>query len=401
MHFPRLIHFLSLSLALVCWGCHSHDHEHDGHDHDDHAETEAEAHGHEPHAAASDAEAHAHGDEIIPTQAAAKAAGVVTEKISAAPFQPGYLTSGQLLSAQGDEQTVVATAAGVLTLGHASLAEGAQVRAGQTLGTVSAKHLPDGDPVAKARIAYETAKSEYERAQKLAADRIVAQKDLEQARLAFENARIALDALLPRAAEGGMRITSPLTGYVKTLLARTGDYVEVGSPVAVVTQCRRLQLRADVPADMLQRLATVQSANFRLAGSDRLYCLSNLHGRLLSRSRSVADGAGFASLTFELDYTGDMLPGAYAEVWVLGAQREGVLSVPRTALTEEMGHFYIYIKTEPDAYVKREVQLCLSDGQRTEVTAGLTAGEEVVVRGAGQVRMASSSAMPPAHSHNH
>ena len=66
-----------------------------------------------------------------------------------------------------------------------------------------------------------------------------------------------------------------------------------------------------------------------------------------------------------------------------------------------MFHFYIYIKTEPDAYVKREVQLGLSDGQRTEVTAGLTAGEEVVVRGAGQVRMASSSAMPPAHSHNH
>ena len=50
--------------------------------------------------------------------------------------------------------------------------------------------------------------------------------------------------------------------------------------------------------------------------------------------------------------------------------------------------------------MKREVRLGDDNGVRTEILQGLQAGEEVVVKGAMQVRLAAmSSAIPVGHSH--
>ena len=79
-----------------------------------------------------------------------------------------------------------------------------------------------------------------------------------------------------------------------------------------------------------------------------------------------------------------------------------MLSVPSAAITEEQGLYYIYIKVkdEHDAFMKREVRLGDDNGVRTEILQGLQAGEEVVVKGAMQVRLAAmSSAIPEGHSH--
>lgn len=66
-------------------------------------------------------------------------------------------TSGQIESAQGDEATIVATSNGVVSFSNQTITAGAPVSAGSTIVTISAKNLSDGDPTAKAKIAYETA----------------------------------------------------------------------------------------------------------------------------------------------------------------------------------------------------------------------------------------------------
>ena len=122
---------------------------HEGHDH------EAEGEAKEAHAA--------HADEIVLTPEKAQAAGVQVEEVQPAAFRSVIPTSGQVLAAQGDEATVVAAVSGVVNFTR-SLIEGTQVSAGMALLTVSSQHIQEGDPVKRARIAYETAKSEYERA---------------------------------------------------------------------------------------------------------------------------------------------------------------------------------------------------------------------------------------------
>ena len=404
----RIIMAIVASATLVWTGCGSHS----GHDHGEHAAESHEEHGDYRHEArethgqesdvhGADSAEGAHGDEIVLAPEQARAAGVTVETIAPSDFQAAFRVSGQILAGQGAEQTVAATADGIVNFTNSSIVEGTPVGSGQTIATLSSKNLQSGDALTKARAAYDAALSDYERAKKLVADRIISEKDYVQARLSFETARATYEGLAGNATSSGTAVKASAGGYVKSLLVRQGDYVNMGQPIAVITQNRRLQLRADVPANRIAVLPNIKGANFRQAGSDKVHRLSDLHGRMVSYGRAVNDGAAFVPVTFELDNVGDILSGAFAEVWVLSSVRSGVLALPVEALTEECGIKYIYVQVEPDVYQKREVRTGENDGRRVEILSGLHAGERVVTRGAVKVKMASMSASIPTHNHNH
>lgn len=135
---------------------HNHEteeHNHDGHDH------EHEGHNHEH----EEQENHAGGsDEIILPPAKAQAAGVAVSTVEPGSFHQVIKTSGQVMAAQGDESVAVATVAGVVSF-KGKVIEGMSVSKGTPLVVLSSKNMADGDPVQKARIAYEVSKKEYER----------------------------------------------------------------------------------------------------------------------------------------------------------------------------------------------------------------------------------------------
>ena len=64
---------------------------------------------------------------------------------------------------------------------------------------------------------------------------------------------------------------SPMTGYVKEVLVNEGDYVTSGQPVAIVSQNRRLQLRADLPEKYWASANRIIGANFRPSYSEETY----------------------------------------------------------------------------------------------------------------------------------
>ncbi|MBQ0068314.1 MAG: efflux transporter periplasmic adaptor subunit, partial [Bacteroidales bacterium] len=109
----------------------------------------------------------------------------------------------------------------------------------------------------------------------------------------------------------------------------------------------------------------------------------------------------YVPVTFQFDNNGTVIPGAYAEVYLITGIREGVISVPTTALTEEQGVYYVYCKVDDHAYRKQEVTLGATDGENTEILTGLNGGESVVIKGAINVKLAGASNAIPAHTHNH
>lgn len=376
---------LAVCMLGACGGHEEHDHEHD-HDH------EAEAEAKETHAG--------HSDEIILTPEKAKAAGVKVEEVQPGTFRSVIATSGQILAAQGDEATVVASVSGVVNFTR-PLTEGVQVGAGTALLTVSSQHIQEGDAVKRARIAYETAKREYERAAKLVDKQIVSQKDFSLLKENYENARIAYEALSPSKDGKGVSVKSPIGGYVKSCLVKEGDYVTVGQPLLTVTQTRRLQLKADVSERYYAELKSIVSANFTTPYDNKVYRLDDLKGRLLSYGKSSGDASFYIPVTFEFDNRGDMLAGSFVEVYLLSGERQGVISLPVSAITEEQGLNFVYLQVDAEGYKKQEVKLGMSDGTRVEILSGLKGGEKVVTAGAMHVKLAAASNAIPAHTHNH
>lgn len=373
--------FLSSVVLLASCGSKAHD------------EAKEEEHGHEDHAG-----------EIVMTKHQMEDAHVMTAVVNPSDFVNVIKVGGQIVSSQNDEQTVVATSEGIVQFANRQLTEGATVVAGQIVATVSSRNLQSGDPVAKAKAAYLAAQSQLERAKELIADKIISQKAYEQAKLDYEQALAAWRGMESTASKGGVVISSPRAGYVKNILVRQGDYVNIGTPIITLTSNRRLQLRADVPQQYLRLLPSVSGANFRIPGDNTLYRLSALNGRVESYGRSLADGSAFAPVIMSMDNVGALLPGAYADVYLLMNDGKPCISLPESAITEEQGLYFVYVAEpdEPGVFVKREVSVGRDNGERIEITAGLKAGETVVTQGAMQVRLASmSGSVPEGHSHSH
>lgn len=365
-----------------------HDHQHDGHDH--------EGHSHE----AADSHAAPASDEILLAPEKARAAGVRVETVEPGEFCQVIPTSGQILAAQGDEATIVASTAGVVHF-PARTTEGAGVTKGTPVVHLLTASMQEGDQVQRARTAFENARADYERGARLAESQIVSQKELARLKEAYDNARLAYEALSPSADGKAVAVKAPITGYVKTCYVKEGDYVAVGQPLLEVTQNRRLQLKADVSERYYAELRHLRSAHFRTASSRQVCRLDSLNGRLVSYGKASAETSYHVPVVFEFDNRGDLLPGSFAEVWLLAVPRQGVISVPTAALTEEQGLYFVYLQVDEEGYRKQEVQTGASDGCRTEILRGLKPGDRLVTAGAMHVKLAAASNAIPAHSHNH
>ena len=129
--------------------------------------------------------------------------------------------------------------------------------------------------------------------------------------------------------------------------------------------------------------------------------MKDLNGRLLSYGKASGEGSYYLPVTFEFDNRGDIVPGSFVEIYLLSQPMEGVISVPRSALTEEQGSFYVYLQLDEECYRKQLVTLGVDNGERVQILSGLKPGDRLVVRGAYQVKLAGATNAIPAHSHEH
>ena len=373
-------------------------HSGDAHDHESHGDAhEKEIHEHE------NKDAHeGHEGEIIFSQAQAKAVGLTTETVKVGPFNDVIKVSGQIMASSLGEHTVVASSSGIVTLMPAATTEGNRINSGQTIASISSRNLQDGDPTERARIDYETALREYNRSKTLASQKIISQKEMELVEQRFRTAKANYEGIAKTMTDRGVSVKAGMSGYVKNISVTQGDYVSMGQPIMTITQTRRLMLRADMPQQRYGQLKTVSTANFRPASDNKIYKLKDLNGKLLSYGKTAQQTGPYITVTFEFDNVGDLMAGTYADVYLIGSERQGVISIPKTALTEEQGIYHVYtkVKGEKDAYLKREVTIGQDNGQRVEIISGLHNGDEVVTKGTYQIKLASiQTTIPHGHSH--
>ena len=300
----------------------------------------------------------------------------------------------QVQPSQGDERVVVAQGGGIVSTAIASLVEGSAVGGGQTLFTIESGTMAEGNLAVRyseAESAYRLAKTDYERKQSLAADRIVSEAELQRAKAALEQAEAVYNNLRSHFSSGRLAAKSPIGGYVKQLLVRSGEYVEAGQPLAVVSQNRQLMVRANVPSRYWKLLADITTATLRITNEDHTYSLEELGGKVVSYGRSVDLSSPMVPVTFEVRNVAGLLPGSMVEMFIHTRGNRQVVTIPTTALIEEMGNWFVYVQLTPEYFEKREVTVGQNDGLRTEITSGLDGTERVVTRGAVLVKITQMS----------
>ncbi len=362
-----------------------------------------EEHAHETHQEeihSDEHSGHSHSDEIVIDTHKAEESGIAVMEIHKSQFSGIIKTTGEILPTRENEVTAVSNVSGTVSFIN-PLLEGTELREGHPVLTINSSKMEGGNISEKAKINFEIAQKEFNRIKNLYNDKLITEKEYNDARQTFEEARINYEAIGNNFTEKGQKIESPSSGFVKSCLVKEGDFVQAGQPLFVIARDKYLYLKAEIPGKYYNQLNKITGANFRMPYSENIYDIADLKGEIVSRGKSSGNDSFYIPVTFRFSNSGDIVSGSYAEVFLKTNETKEQIVLPLTAITEEQGTYFVYKQIDPTCYKKAEVQLGISDGKNIEILSGVTDGEKVVVKGAYQVKLASAVSSIPAHSHEH
>ncbi len=321
------------------------------------------------------------------------------------PFGQVIRTTALVQPVQGAESVVTARASGIVLFAGNTILEGTGVTAGQNLLTIAGAGFAEKSSnvrFTEAANNYEQARIDFERAQLLAADKIISEKQLIEARTQYENARAVYEDLRQNFSREGQVVRSPMSGFISHLHVRNGQYVDEGTPLLLVSSDRSLLLRAEVNQKYAGYLRSIATANIRVPGESRTYTLEELGGRLAATGRSTTPDNFLIPVTFRINNPGTLMPGSFVELYITTLTDTEALTVPNSALLEEEGMHFIFVQHTPELFERREIRTGPTDGIRTAVLSGLDDDERVVTRGAVMLKLArSTGALDPHAGHVH
>lgn len=354
--------------------------------------------------ALADQQPSVHGDEITFLKEQAWKIEFANVAVEKRPFREIIKSSGQILAAPGDEKILTANAKGIIRLSGKNAVPGSAVRAGEPLFFISGNNLAENNVNAKyleAKTRLDKATADFERAEALINDKLISQKDYVQVKADLEIAKEAFQTIARDYSSGSYSIGSPVAGFIKNILVSDGQYVDVGDPLAMISQNKRLMLQANLSQKYFNKLPGITAATFKTMGSDLIHDTEKLQGRVVSFGKSMVANAPFIPITFEIDNIGQIIPGSAAEIFLKSNLLPEVLVVPVGALLEEQGNFYVYVQTRGESFQKKYVQTGASDGQLVQILSGLQPHGRVVTKGALQIKLSTATGQVPAHGHSH
>jgi RND family efflux transporter MFP subunit len=363
----------------------------------------------------------AHGDDDHSHSNAAKPAPQAASDPSAArvPIETQFLLGlrtervkrGAIAATAGQIGTVVARPSGELAVvapfsGRILPPDGGFVRLGddvkkgqvlgslrQTIGGAESAQLGLARTDAASRVTstearLRLAEREVERLRKLTG--VVAEKEVLAAEAEVsvaqaDLARAKADRAALSAGVGAVTLTSSLAGTVVLATARPGEQVAEGTELFRVVDLSSLWIDVRVPETDAAR-ALSERAQMALVADPT----ARFEGRRVAVSSLVDPATRTVQVLFEVDNKDRRLRvGALVDVAIAGGSPVESVIIPSSALVDRNGRPVVIVKKGPEVFEVRSVAVGPRAAGSIGVTAGLRAGERVVVEGAMTVLMAA------------
>ncbi len=352
---------------------------------------------HETKADSHNESASKNSEEIVLEPEAAVVFGVDIDTVRTGNFHEVIKATGLVMPASGETGIISAPKDGIVHFRKLSI--GSDVARGTVIASIDSHAVSGGDSNAAAKAALETAKTEYERISALFKSRLVTASEYAAAKTAYE---LALNAYSPSASNGSA--TSPIKGVLTGLLVAEGQYVEAGTPIATVASAQSVTLKVDIPRKYSSQLPTIDNLILTTTYSDKPIDIASLGGYRV-KGANIASETGataYIPVYFTVNNNGSLEPGSTFTAYLTGLDRNNVITVPVSALSEQQGQYYIYERLDDECYAKHLVRTGSSDGKKIEILNGIEPGKLIVVEGVTTVRLAETgSAIPEGHTHNH
>ncbi|NUO77163.1 MAG: efflux RND transporter periplasmic adaptor subunit [Lysobacter sp.] len=273
------------------------------------------------------------------------------------------------LEARAESQVVAKTSGVALNV---MAEEGQIVRAGQTLVRLDSarSELQAAQTAAQMR----KLEANYARSKQLAEQRLLSANDNDQLRFDLENARAA--NRLANLELSYASVQAPISGVIASRSIKTGNFVQINTPIFRIVDTSRLEATLNVPE---RELATLK------AGLPVQLAVDALPGKVfqgtVDRVAPVVDsGSGTFRVVCSFEGGGTLQPGMFGRIRIDYDNRADALVVPRIALLEDEGDPAVFVVRNAKA-ARVPVKLGYLDGEWAEVRAGIKQGDQVVIAG--------------------
>jgi RND family efflux transporter MFP subunit len=249
--------------------------------------------------------------------------------------------------------------------------EGEAVKRGQVLARVEAADLEQTVQEMAAR--EQLARTQFERARDLVAQKFVSPAELDRTRAELAAAQAALRRA--QAQRDYNRLVAPADGVVLRRDGEIGQFIPAGQPVFTLACCAPLRVSAEVDEEDIVRVKVGQKVTMRgdaLPGTlfDGEVAEITPKGDPVARSYRVR--IRFADPK-RVESSG-MRSGMTMDANLIVSQREGALLVPNRALNSDV----VWV-VEQGRLHQRSVKRGVAGTERTEISAGLAEGDTVVL----------------------
>jgi cobalt-zinc-cadmium efflux system membrane fusion protein len=201
-------------------------------------------------------------------------------------------------------------------------------------------------------------------------------------------------------------LKAPLSGLVTTSEARVGEPVDPDKALLELTDLSEVFAVARVPEHLAGRLKLGAVAHIVVSALPE----EKFEGTLLRFGTSANKESGTLDAIFRLPNPNlSLRPEMRAEFSIVLSKREGVMSIPRSALQGDALSRFVYVEDFDlkNAYLKTPVVIGAQNDRFVEVVSGLLPGDSVVTRGAyslafaGKGSVSLKEALDAAHGHEH
>ena len=379
---------------------HGHDSHAHGHSHESH-DSHEDTHAHEAHS--HDAGEHPENTVSFSKEQSWKIdfATAVAENSS---FGGAVKVAARVAPTPNNFTTVVATTAGRVQFAG-NIVEGKAVAAGEALFVLDGSNVTDNDAAVKyaeAESDYLVAKSNFARKSELYKNMIVSQREYEEAQAALTRAEAKFYSMQQTYSQGnGSVLKAPYAGALSSLLVGNGDYVQAGTPLAVVQRAGAVNIVADVPMRHAQVLGNIVSVNIETSRG-KVYTMAEAGACVTAVGRAV-NNCAMLPVTVTANNVPGLFPGSIVTLHIAsGTAAASNVVLPRTALVEEMGNYFVFVQHTPVSFEKREVEPGATDGVNVQILKGVHAGERVVTKGGVSLKLSQgAAALDPHAGHVH
>lgn len=184
------------------------------------------------------------------------------------------------------------------------------------------------------------------------------------------------------------RVSTPFAGRVVRRLVDLGAHVSPGTPLFEVVDDDPLLARIHVPSRRMGFVKPGQEIDLHLDSADL-----DVKGVVTLVSPIVDPATGTVKVTAEIRRRPEAIrPGDFAQVKVVTERHDNALLVPSRAIVEDEGQQVVYVAVDGKA-VRRPVETGFVEGDRTEVTSGLAAGDLICTKGQRDLRDGAALAL--------